>query len=448
MHPKIKYLVLTIFLVAALTFNYLPAQEKLTLKQFVENALQNNEGIQIALEAVNNAEAKISESKSLYYPQATLSASYTRLSLTPELTMPFNGQMMTFKFASPNNYSMKLGVTEQVFNWGRTGKLVRMSEIGMALARENVAQVKHVVSYQLVPIFYGILFTGNAVKVLDDTARLFREKLDIARERYKAGLASDFDISLLQVQISSIEGQKLDLLNNIRKWKLTYNKIAGRAPYAGFEPDDSLDFQPFTPDKNQLLQEALANREEIKILAHQQNLARTQATLAATGNKPTVVAILNYEFRNGFMPEIDKIKGNWSAVLSAACPVFDGFKTKAQAAQAQSSLKTVEKQITELRDGIELEINQGIEDIKTFEQKIAIEKIKTGHAENALKIAETRYRSGFISTTDLIDAQNAVGAAQLNYLQLVFNHTLTKYNLLRAVGRKLFQETQQGEVTP
>lgn len=439
MYHRIKYLVLTIFLVAGLISNYLPAQEKLNLKQFVENALQNNEGIQIALESVNNAEAKINESKSLYYPQVLLSASYTRLSLTAELTMPFNGEMRTFKFASPDNYNLKVGVTEQVFNWGRTGKLVKMSKIGTALARENVAQVKHIVSYQLVPIFYGILFTEDAVKVLEDTGRLFREKLDIARERYKAGLASDFDISLLQVQISAIEGQKIDLLNNIRKWKLTYNKIAGRSPESPLEPDDTLAFQSFTPDKNQLMQEALANREEIKILEHQQNLAKIQAALAATGNKPMVVALLNYEFRNGVMPEIDKIKGSWSATLAANYPIFDGFKTKAQVAQAQSSIKTVEKQIAELHDAIELEINQSIEDIKTVAQKIEIEKIKTGHAENALKIAEARYRNGFISTTDLIDAQNAVETAQLNYLQLVFNHTLTKYNLFRAVGRKLFQ---------
>jgi outer membrane protein len=443
MNSKTKFRILFVFLAIIVLWNFLPAQEltpeKSTLKQFIETALQNNEGIQIAMEAINSADAKIDESKSLYYPQASLSAGYTRLSLIQEFSMPLNGTITTFKFGSLNNLSLKLGVTEQVFNWGRTGKMVKMGEIGAELARENVSQVKQVVSYQLVSIFYGILFTKDAIGVLDDTARLFQQRLGIAGERYKAGLASDFDISLLQVQISSIAGQKLDLQNNIRKWILVYNKIAGRKPDAFFDPDDSFTFQPFASNHDELLREALANREEMKILEHQENLSNTQLKLAETGNKPTVVAMLNYEFKNGYMPSVNKIKGSWSAIISAAYPVFDGFKTKAQVAQSQSAIKTIEKQKSDLRQSIELEINQGLEDIHTIEQKLDIENIKIGHADTVLKIAEERFKNGLISTTDLIDAQTTLENAKLNRLQLVFNHILTQYNLFRAVGRKLFQ---------
>jgi len=414
------------------------SQEKLTLQQFIETALKSNENIQVAMESINGAEEKINETKSAYYPQATLSASYTRMSLVQEITMPYNGQMMTIRFGSPNNYSLKLGVSQQVYNFGRTGLMVKMNQIGTDLAKENVNQVKHVLSYQLVPLFYGILFTRDAIKVLDDTSLLFKQKLSIAEERYKAGLASDFDVSLLKVQISTIEGQKIDLLNNIRKWDLTFNRIAGRNLDTTVEPDGSLDFQPFSEEKAGLVKEAGSSREELKILEHQDSLAQTQSKLAQTGNKPTLMAALNYEFRNGYMPSVNRIKGNWNAVLSASYPVFDGFKTKSQVAQASVSLRTIEKQKTDLLQSIELEISQGLEDIKTIEQKIEIEKIKIKHAENALKIAEDRFRKGMISTTDLIDSQNAVENAKLNHLQLIYSHVLTRYNVFRAVGRKLY----------
>lgn len=439
MKINVRTISLMIFFLSLLfltSFN-LPAQEKLTLKQFVETALRSNESILIAQEAIANAEAKIEETKSQYYPQVNLSATYMRLSQTGDITFPINGQMSKIKFMSPNSYSLKLGLTENIYNSGRTKKMVQMNEIGAAVSKENVELIKHNISYQLVPIFYGILFTQNAINVLDDTMKSFQQKLDIAKERYKSGLASDFDISSLHVQISTLEGQILELRSNIRKWNLLYNRTAGRNLDASFEPDDVLVFQPFTMDISNIQKEAFSNRSEMKLLGYQQNLSNTQFQLAKKGNKPSVATMLNYEFKNGVMPNIDNIKGTWSAGLSASYPVFDGFRTRAQVAQAQVAVRTVEKQKTDQVQAIELEINQGFEDIKVIEQKIEIEKIKIGHAETALRIAEERYKHGFISTTDLIDAQTALENARLNHLQLILNHTLAKFTIYKSAGRKL-----------
>ncbi|MGE5340781.1 MAG: TolC family protein [Candidatus Omnitrophota bacterium] len=413
------------------------AQEQLTLNQFVENALKTNESIQIALEAINGAQARVEESKSLYYPQISLAASYTRLGPIQEFNIPFGGQMMNLKFGLPNNYDFKLGAVEQIYNWGRTGNMIRMSKTNVDLARENVLQVKHVISYQLVPIFYGVVFTKDALSVLDDHLNLFRRRLSITQERYKAGLASDFDISLLQVQISAIEEQKIELLSNINKAMLTYNRIAARKSDATFNPAESLTYLPFNENKSDLLRDAFANREELKITGYQENLTHLQVELARAGNKPSVSAILNYEYRNGVLPDLNKIRNTWSATLSASYPLFDGFRTRAQVAQAQSASRTVEKQKTDLQLSIELEINQGTEDIQSLEQKIAIESVKITHAERALQIAEERFRNGVIPMTDMIDTQNALENARLNRLQLVFNHVLARYNLYRASGRKL-----------
>ncbi len=71
---------------------------------------------------------------------------------------------------------------------------------------------------------------------------------------------------------------------------------------------------------------------------------------------------------------------------------------------------------------------------------MAIEKIKLGHAQRALAIAEERSARGLISTTDLIEAQNTVAASRLSVLQLTVNYVLGRYGLFRAVGRKIVQE--------
>jgi outer membrane protein len=413
----------------------LGAQEKVTLQQFIDEAVRNSPSVQIAGEAVAGAESKIRESRSQSLPQVNLGSSYTRISLLSEFDIPGMGH---FKFGTPNNLNFRLGATEQVFTWGRVRGTIEMSRIGKDIAQDGVVLTKQMLAYQVVPIFYGVLFTMEAIKVLDQTIALLELKLAALEERYQAGLVSDFDISLIKVQMSGLQSQKLDFENNIRKMMMAYNRVAARPLESTFTPVGEFVFEPVVADAKALTEEAAASRIEARLLGGQRDLAQTQIGLARSANKPNVIAGFTYEFRNGFLPSVDKIKGNWNAVLSISYPVFDGNRTSAQIAQAQVGLRTIEEQATDQIRGFELEINQTLADLKTLEQKIEIEKTKIAHAEKALKIADERYQNGLLSTTDLVDAQDSVNSARLNYLLLNYNHVLGKFNLLKAVGRKIY----------
>jgi outer membrane protein TolC len=325
----------------------------------------------------------------------------------------------------------------QVFNWGRTARTVEMSKAGLELAQDGVVLTKHVLSYQVVPLFFGTVFFKEAIKVLDENLKAFEKKLDIMSQRFKAGLASSFETSLVQVQISTLQAQKIDLENSIHKFRITFNALAGRDENAAFEPAAELGFEPANFIQDELIKEALANRIEFQQVGHQLKLGQASLGLAKTGNKPTVTASFNYEFRNGFMPEMDKIKGNWTALLSITYPAFDGFRVSSQVAQAESNLKAVEMRKIDLERTVTAEIENSLSDLKTIEQKLEIEKLKIKQAEDALRVAEERYQNGLLSATDLIDAQNVLESARLNYLQLIYNHTLSKYSLFRSCGRKI-----------
>jgi outer membrane protein len=413
----------------------LAAQEKMTLQQFIDTAVRNSPSIQIAAESVAGADFRIRETKSSLLPQVNFASSYTRLSLTQEFDIPNLGH---FKFSAPNSYSFRLGATQPVFTWGRLGKAVEMSRVGRDVADSSVALTTQTLAYQVVPIFYGVLYTNEAVRVLDATLEYLNRRLNILQERYKAGLASDFDVSLLSVQISGLESQRLDLRNNVRKLMLTYNRIAGRPDESEFIPEGTIGFEPVTADAQALAAEAAANRPEAKLIENQRRLAQTQVDLARTADKPNVIAAFNYQYTNGYLPNVNQLRGYWTATLAVSYPVFDGRRTSAQVAEAQVALRTVEEQAADLQRGFATEINQALADVKTLEQRIAVEKAKIEHAERAVRIADERYQSGLLSMTDLVDAQDSLDAARLNYLQLVYNHVLAKYSIDKAAGRKIY----------
>jgi outer membrane protein TolC len=412
-------------------------QDRMALKEAVDLVLGTNPQVQIAAESVIGAQYKILESKSLYWPQVSVTGNYTRMSLFGEFSIPINGQIMTIQFGTPNNYDMRASVMEQVFNWGRTARTIEMSKAGVDLAQDGVLLAKHMLGYQIVPLFYGTVFFQEAIKVLDDNLKAFEQKLSTTKQRYDAGLASSFDVDLLQVQISAVRGQKVDFENAIAKFRIAFNALTGRDEATPFEPDAELVLKAAAFDKAALLKEALDGRIEFQQLGHQTNLGQASLGLAKTGDKPTVSAVFNYEFRNGFMPDMNTIKGNWTAALSVSYPAFDGRRTAAQVAQAQSGLKALEYRRTDLERSVASEIETVLSDLAAAEQKLEIEKVKIRQAEDTLRIADERYRNGLLSATELVDAQNALESAKLNVLQLTYNHILSEYSLFRACGRKL-----------
>ena len=413
------------------------AQDKMSLREAVDLVLKNNQQVQIAAENVVGAELKIGESRSQYLPQVSLAGSYARMSLFSELTFSFFGQNYKFQFGLPNNYDMRAAVMEQVFNWGRTARMVEMSKSGLDLANDGVAMTKHKLSYQIVPLFYGTIFFQEAIKVLDDNVKAFEKKLETAKQRYDAGLASSFDVNLLQVQISTIQGQRLDFLNNIDKFRIAFNTLTGREAGAAFNPDGAFVFEAAAFNAEGLFKEALENRLEFQQWKHSMDLDRASVSLAKTGDKPTLAAGFSYEFRNGYMPDMNTIRGNWTATLSLSYPVFDGFRVRAQVAEAQSGLHATELRRLDLERSVTQEIQTALSDLTITEQKLEIEKVKIKQAEDSLRIAEERFRNGLLSATELIDAQNTVENARLNSLQLVYNHTLSKFTLYRSCGRKI-----------
>jgi outer membrane protein len=413
------------------------AQDTLSLKQCVELVLSESDQIKIASESVIGAEFKVAESKSLRWPTAGISANYLRTSYFGSFDFPMNGQVYKIQFGLANSYRAALAVNGVVFNWGRIAKTVELSRAGLALAQDGVAMAKQMLGYQVVPFFYGTVFFREAIQVLDDSRKAFAKKLEIMNERYKAGLASSFESNLVQVQIAAVEAQKLDFENNIAKFRIAFNALSGRPEDAPFVPDGVLAFQPAQYDRDALLKEAFANRLEFQQIDHQVSLSQVSLGLAKAANKPMVAAAFNYEFRNGFMPLVEQIHGNWTAAVTVNYPAFDGFRTKAQVAEAASALKQTELRRGDVERNVTIEIESALSDLNTIERKLDVEKIKIKQAEDALRIAEDRFQNGLLSATDLVDAQNAVESARLSALQLVYSHILGEYTLFRACGRKL-----------
>ena len=129
-------------------------------------------------------------------------------------------------------------------------------------------------------------------------------------------------MNLIQVQISGLQAQKLDFENNINKFRIAFNALSGRDESAPFDPAAELGLRSRrlstrTPSSRKPWPTASNSSRS----STSSTSARPRCDLAKTADKPTVDRRRStIEFRNGFMPDMEKIKGNWTATL-CRCPI-------------------------------------------------------------------------------------------------------------------------------
>jgi OMF family outer membrane factor len=166
-------------------------------------------------------------------------------------------------------------------------------------------------------------------------------------------------------------------------------------------------------------------------------MALSQLSFSGSFDKPNVNLSLAWGLRNGFMPNLDVLRGNWNAGIVLAYPLFDGFRTRNQVDQAEVNVRLAQIRYDDVKASITLEVQQALTDLRANEEKISIEQIKVRQAEEALKIAEQRHEKGLLSTVDLLDFQTSLESARLNMLQATYGAIMSRFALDKAVGVNL-----------
>jgi outer membrane protein len=410
--------------------------EGLTLQQVVSLALEHNAQILQAQEGLAGSTAKVDESRSALFPQVSALASYARVGPIASYTVslgPF-GPPITMKFGIENIYNAGLSVQHSLFNWGRTQAGIEMSEIGVRLAESGLELTRQNVAYQVTQLFYGILLSKEGIDVLDQSMHSLESRLQTTKTRYEAGLASNFDLLTMEVQIGGIRSRRVEAENNLKKLCLLFNKLTGRDLNEPVLLAGTLTYQAIAPNLESLVRTAVSNRREIGQMKHQESIAMAQVDLTNSLNKPNLNLSVAWGLRNGFMPNLDVLRGNWNASVVLAYPLFDGFRVKNQLDQADVNLTLARMRSEDMTVAVAMEVNQAVSDVTMNEEKIRIEEVKVKQAEEALKIAGERHEKGLLSVVDLLDSHTALENARLSRLQTVYNAILSRANLDKAIG--------------
>jgi outer membrane protein len=170
-----------------------------------------------------------------------------------------------------------------------------------------------------------------------------------------------------------------------------------------------MDETPATPpaapaDASPLVQQAFAQRPDLKSLQQQADAAHHFVTAERDLSLPTVTAL----GAAGAAPwRADEIQ---SAAYGAAgvninIPIFNGFLYSARAEEAKLRAGAADAQVVQLRDTIARDVTTTVLQAQDNFNRIAVAQQLLSQANSALSLAQTRYKLGLSSIVELSEAQ-------------------------------------------
>ena len=392
--------------------------------------LSRNPALVESEHAIDATRARVVQSRSGYLPGVEAGASYVYLAPVSVFNLP--GESIN---VFPNsNYDGHVGARQTIYDFQKTSSQVGLADSHVALAEDSRDAVKRDLGVQAAETFYAILFLRRSVEVQNDQVRTLQEHLAITRKKAEAGTATQLDELTTQVRVAEAMTLKIRLESSLRNAEIAMRKLAA------LPPDTPLNLRgEFAPavlpaDRDSLLKTALAQRIEARSADDAIASARAQQRVAGANDAPSLGASFIYGVKNGYIPNIDVLRGNITAAVDLRVPLFDGNRTRGLEEEAAAYLLAAESRKQEVALMIRAELDQAISELKAAGERVSVSETNIKQADLAVRNGRLRYDAGSIPNLDLLDAETDAVRARLTNLQALYDVVTGTIRLRRAAG--------------
>ncbi|HTY36013.1 MAG TPA: TolC family protein [Bacteroidota bacterium] len=422
------------FTLTAILLSASYAQDTLTVDKMLKRLMQVHPAITQAEQNSHAAEARVLQLQSALMPDVTTEGTYAFLAPIAKLAFPGLGE---FKLFPASNYDIHIAGRYTVYDFGKSDATIDLSRSRVQTSQDAIELTKTTLAYQAVRIFYAILLLEKSIDVQNEQIEALQQHLESTKRRVSAGTATSFDVLTTQVRVAAAQSQKIDLEAMESKQRSVLAQLLGLSSGSSVKIKGDFMQQPVPLNSDSLLEAAVRQRMELKMAKDAGMSAQLQQKVASLGQKPSLMANVSYGLKNGYIPNLDVLRGNWMAGIRAELPIFDGGRTDHQQEEARAQVLAEEARQKDIQQQIRSDVEQAVTEVHSAAQKIAISEIQVKQAADAVSIAKSRYEIGTVTNLDLLDAQATESSARLGNLQALYKLVLSKYELDRAIGVKL-----------
>ncbi len=253
-----------------------------------------------------------------------------------------------------------------------------------------------------------------------------------AVDRKNAGLLPAIDVLRAQVELQSQRQRLIAYRNEYEKQKLQLARAIGLPSGQQIDLADKLPYSAAEPIAyDDALAKAYETRMDYRSLEAQVRAAEYRVKAAHSQRLPTLSFNGNYGVQG---PSPADSHGTYSAAVNLDIPLYTGGKTKGETLEAQAALDQQQAQLADLRARIGFEIRSSLLDLHSAAEQVDVNRSAVDLGQQQEQQARDRFAAGVTDNLEVVQAQEALAAANENYISSLYSFNLAKASLARAVG--------------
>jgi len=291
-----------------------------------------------------------------------------------------------------------------------------------------------------------------------------RQSLEETRALNRAGIASDYDVLRLEVELANLEPNLQRAANAVTQSRrqlaieLNLDDLEALQVTGGLASMDLDDLAGNDPSNREILEMgrldlatssgvdevltvAMESRSDLRQLEWTEKLRTAELRAEQVEYFPKVSFFGNYSIdaqQNGspkfFGDENQRGTSKWVGV-SVSLPIFTGFRRDARIDQKRALLNQARNQTVLARLQAEGSVKSIREQADEALERARGQRLAVEQATRGFEIASAQYREGLSSQLEQRDAEVALRQSEFNYARAVYDFLVAQAQLDEAVGQ-------------
>ncbi|MCK7459323.1 outer membrane channel protein TolC [Idiomarina aminovorans] len=409
------------------------------LAQIYRLAVDNDPTLLRAEAERNAAQKGIDIAKSGFLPQVTGEAGYSESTReSPEFV---NSSIQVFDRDS-SGWQAGITLNQSIFDWSvwQNSDIAEKQAYQAEVAYSNAQQD---LMLRVVNAYFQALQARDDLSFAEAEKKAIERQLEQTKQRFSVGLTAITDVHEAQAQYDSAIAREIQARNAVEIALESIREITGQYPQT-LAALNTETFSPSSPAPDDVrLWVKKAENGNLNLLGNkvQVEIAEQRIKLRQGGHYPTVSLQASYSTQDTEstignedpvnLPRID----SQSIGLNVSVPIFSGFRTSSEIAQARDNYVASSQQMVQTRRSIEREVRNAyyevtasIASINAFQQSVV-------SAESALKATEAGFEVGTRTIVDVLDSTRNLYNAKRNLSEARYGYIRQILRLEQAAGQ-------------
>lgn len=408
------------FSLLLLTGNLFAQENRLSLTQLLDSALENNYMLQANEKNKLIKQAEIEILKTNYQPKISASASFSYWKFLMPNKQKLLGDAVSDMYTDISFY-------QTIYDWGENRTKKSLVEDEIILNDEVRRQIRNTIIWGVSDAYFEALKAKSEIAVHENALEQLKSHLQYAENLYKIGKVSGVDILKIQVQISVEEKAMQKAKNAFINEQIRIKRLCYLNENESLEIENASE-KLYAETKNSLFRhdsiynDVIQNHPVLMASEQKKSIESKQKEIFRLQSRPEIFSYGIGSWEHGYIPYGDNFNYNIGVGIRFTIPYWGGSSYKTKIVQSDYRIEQLNDEKNQAFIDIKKDIDLALNNISDIKSEIINNKKIIHLANETLTNALVKYQSGQGNIIDVLDAQSILTETSISHNRLIVDY--------------------------